>query len=162
MENERVVDETRPLLADEEQARVKKPKRATPLPVVQIGVPRQRPSFVHRGLKSVCRAATACAADRTDNVAKPAAVYQRGAFTILYMQFILNVIPQLISKLDIVNGDRRAVGYYAGIIVRLLHFIDSLRVCLCALRNRCTSLQKPAPFCNGDASQITSAVSPCC
>lgn len=38
MESERLVDETRPLLVDEEQARTKSLKKATPLPVVQIGV----------------------------------------------------------------------------------------------------------------------------
>ena len=37
MADERSIDETRPLLADEEQARAKSPKKATPLPVVQIG-----------------------------------------------------------------------------------------------------------------------------
>lgn len=42
-------------------------------------------------------------------------------------QCILPFINQLVSELDITNGDERKVGYYVGIIVRLLRDLFKLQ-----------------------------------
>ncbi|KZV74591.1 MFS general substrate transporter [Peniophora sp. CONT] len=93
MEDDRAIDETRPLLADEEQARTKSPKKATPLPVVQIGL--------------------LLFAQLTEPITS---------------QSLLPYINELISKLDITGGDRKAVGYYAGLIESLYFAAEACTV----------------------------------
>lgn len=81
MEDERVIDETRPLLADGEQARTKSPKKATPLPVVQIGKLVALLYVYGYWILSV-RSTVIRSINRAHHLAKPPAVYQRSALAI--------------------------------------------------------------------------------